>query len=45
MIFIGTVGAGLEKVLKLAEFMADVYQHLPRGCVVIIISEAQQGEN
>jgi hypothetical protein len=38
----GAVSAGLEKVLKLAEFIADIYQQLPRRCIFIINSEAQQ---
>jgi hypothetical protein len=42
----GAVSAALKKVLKLAEFIADIYQQLPRGCIFIINSEAQQqGEN
>jgi hypothetical protein len=41
-----TVSAGLEKVLKLAEFIADNYQKLPHRFIFIINSEAQQqGEN
>jgi hypothetical protein len=41
-----TVSAGLEKMLKQAEFIADIYQQLPRSCIFIINSEAQQkGEN
>jgi hypothetical protein len=41
-----TTIAGFEKVLKLAEFIADIYQQLPRICIFIINSEAQhQGEN
>jgi hypothetical protein len=38
----GAVSAGLEKVLKLAELLADIYQQLPRGCIFIINPEAQQ---
>ena len=42
----GAVSAGLEKVLKRAEFIADIYQQLSRSCIFIINSEAQQqGEN
>jgi hypothetical protein len=42
----GAVSADFEKVLKLTELIADIYQQLPRSCVVIINSEAQQqGEN
>jgi hypothetical protein len=36
------VSAGFEKVLKLAEFIADIYQQLPRRCIFIINSEARQ---
>jgi hypothetical protein len=38
----GAVSAGLEKVLKPAEFIADIYQQLPRGCIFIIHPGAQQ---
>jgi hypothetical protein len=42
----GAVSAGLEKVLKLAEFIAYIYQQLPRSCIFITNSEEeQQGEN
>jgi hypothetical protein len=42
----GAVSAGLENVSKLAEVIADIYQQLPRGCIFIINTEAQQqGEN
>jgi hypothetical protein len=41
-----TVSARLEKVLKLAEYIADNYQQLPHRCIFIINSEAQhQCEN
>jgi hypothetical protein len=42
----GAANAGLEKVLKVAEFVADIFQQLPRTCIFIINSAAQQeGEN
>jgi hypothetical protein len=42
----GTVSAGLEQVLNIAEFIAGIYQQLPSSCIVVINSEAQQqGEN
>jgi hypothetical protein len=42
----GAVSAGLEKVSKQAEFIADIYQQLPRSCIYIISFETlQQGEN
>ena len=36
------VSGGLEKVLRLAEFIADIYQQFPHSCIFIINSEAQQ---
>jgi hypothetical protein len=42
----GAVSNGLEKVLRQAEFIADIYQQFPHSCIFIIFSEAQQqGEN
>ena len=42
----GAVSAGLEKVLRQAEFIADIYQQFPHCCFFIIKYEAQQqGEN
>ena len=38
----GAVSAGLEKVLGLAEFIADIYQQFPHSCFSIINPEAQQ---
>jgi hypothetical protein len=40
-----TVSAGLENVLILAEFIADIYLQLPRSCIFIINCETEQGEN
>jgi hypothetical protein len=40
-----TVSAGLEKVLIILVFIADIYQQLPRSCIFIINCETQQGEN
>jgi hypothetical protein len=34
--------AGLEKVLRQAEFIADIYQQFPHSCIFIITPEAQQ---
>ena len=42
LLFSGAVSAGLEKVLRQAEFIADIYQRFPRGCIFIINSEEQQ---
>ena len=38
----GAVSGGLEKVLRLAEFIADIYQQFPHSCIFIINPEAQQ---
>jgi hypothetical protein len=38
----GTVSGGLEKVLRLAQFIADIYQQFPHSCIFIINCEAQQ---
>jgi len=38
----GAVSGGLEKVLRLAQFIADIYQQFPHSCIFIINPEAQQ---
>jgi len=38
----GAVSGGLEKVLRLAQFIADIYQQFPHSCIFIIKPEAQQ---
>jgi len=38
----GAVNGGLEKVLRMAEFIADIYQQFPHSCIFIINPEAQQ---
>jgi hypothetical protein len=38
----GAVSAGLEKALRQAEFIADIYQQFPHSCMFIINPEAQQ---
>jgi hypothetical protein len=38
----GAVSGGSKKVLKLAEFIADIYQQFPHSCIFIINCEAQQ---
>ena len=38
---IGAVSAGLEKVLRQAEFIADIYQQFPHCYIFIIHPEAQ----
>ena len=42
LLFSGGVSAGLEKVLRQAEFIADIYQQFPHSCIFIINCEAQQ---
>jgi len=42
----GAVSADLENLLRLAEFIADIYQQFPHSCIFIINSEAQhEGED
>jgi len=42
----GAVSGGLEKVLRLAQFIADIYRQFPHSCIFIINPEAQlQGED
>ena len=38
----GAVSGGLENVLRLAEFIADIYRQFPHSCIFIINPEAQQ---
>jgi hypothetical protein len=42
LLYSGAVSGGLQKVLRLAEFIADIYQQFPQSCIFIINSEAQQ---
>jgi hypothetical protein len=40
------VSGGSEKILRKAEFIADIYQQFPRSCIFIINSESpRQGED
>ena len=40
------MSAGLQKVLRQAEFIADIYQQFPHSCILILITdEQQQGED
>jgi hypothetical protein len=41
----GVASADLENLLRLSEFIADIYQQFPHNCIFIIDSEAEQGEN
>jgi hypothetical protein len=36
------VSAGLEKALRIAKFIADIYHQFPHSCIFIINPEAQQ---
>jgi hypothetical protein len=46
LLYSGAVRGGLEKVLRLAQFIADIYQQFPHSSIFIIDSEAQeQGED
>jgi hypothetical protein len=38
----GAISASLEKVLTVAELIADIYQESERGCVFLMNSYAQQ---
>jgi hypothetical protein len=38
----GVVNGGLERVLRQAEFIADIYRQFPQGCIFIINPETQQ---
>ena len=38
----GAVSGGSKKVLKLAEFIADIYQQFPHSCIFVINSEVQE---
>jgi len=38
----GAVSGVSKKVLKQAEFIADIYQQFPHSCISIINPEAQQ---
>jgi hypothetical protein len=40
----GVASAGLGNLLRLAEFIADIYQQFSHSCIFIIDSEAQKGE-
>jgi hypothetical protein len=42
----GAVSAGSKKLLRLAEFITDIYQQFPHSCKFIIDSERRhEGEN
>jgi hypothetical protein len=46
LLYSGAVSGGLQKVLRLAEFIAAIYQQFPHSCIFIITpEEQQQGED
>jgi len=42
LLYSGAVSGGLQKVLRLAEFITDIYQQFPHSCIFIITPEAQK---
>jgi hypothetical protein len=42
LLYSGAVSGGLEKVLRRAEFITDIYQQFPHSCIFIINPEAKQ---
>jgi len=42
LLYSGAVSGGLENVLRIAEFIADIYQQFPHSCIFIINPESQQ---
>jgi hypothetical protein len=38
----GAVSVHLENLLRLADFIADIFQQFPHSCIFIINPEAQQ---
>jgi hypothetical protein len=42
LMYSGAVSGGLEEVLRLTEYIADIYQQFPHSCIFIITPEAQQ---
>ena len=42
LLYSGAVSGGLEKVLRQAQFIADIYQQFPHSCIFIINPAAQQ---
>jgi len=42
LLYSGAVSGGLEKVLRQAEFIADIYQQFPHSCIFIINLAAKQ---
>jgi len=42
LLYSGAVSGDLVKVLRLAEFIADIYQQFPHSCIFILNPAAQQ---
>jgi len=42
LLYSGAVSGGLENVLRIAEFIVDIYQQFPHSCIFIITPESQQ---
>ena len=42
LLYSGAVSGVFEKVIRLAEFVSDIYQQFPHSCIFIIKPEAQQ---
>ena len=42
LFYSGSVSGGLEKVLRQAQFIADIYRQFPHSCIFIINPETQQ---
>jgi len=42
LLYSGAASGGLQKVLRQAEFIADIYQQFPHSCIFIINPAAQQ---
>jgi hypothetical protein len=38
----GAVSGGSKKVLKLSEFIADIYQQFPHSCIFLVNCEAKE---
>jgi hypothetical protein len=38
----GAVNCSLERALRQAEFIADIYRQFPQGCIFIVNPETQQ---
>jgi len=44
-LYTGAVSCGLEKVVRQAEFIADIYQQFPHSFIFVKDSESQKGKN